>query len=194
MLLTCSAYSPTYDHSGHVNCIPKYTACLYQYQIWPTLTVKLWENSDFTGVRDCPLGTKDRFHSTGLLTKGSLVGSSQPSSKSSLISSLDPVYGNCRALLGTVGGKLYLTCANVAHQNSLCSVCQGPFSVECSTSSSHSVLLVVYSHLPIHKWPKAGCDNEFGHKWAPPIHQRVTQSLLHTVHGQLDLASCSVAV
>ena len=88
---------------------------LYLYQIWPTLTVKLWKcmkNSDFTGVRDCPLGTKDRFHSTGLLTKGSLVGSSQPSSKSSLISSLDPVYGNCRALLGTVGGKLYLTCAN----------------------------------------------------------------------------------
>ena len=88
---------------------------LYLYQIWPTLTVKLWKcmkNSDFTGVRDCPLGTKDRFHSTGLLIKGSLVGSSQPSSKSSLISSLDPVYGNCRALLGTVGGKLYLTCAN----------------------------------------------------------------------------------
>ena len=68
------------------------------------------------------------------------------------------------------------------------------FSVECSTSSSHSVLLVVYSHLPIHKWPKAGCDNEFGHKWAPPIHQRVTQSLLHTVHGQLDLASCKADV
>ena len=66
--------------------------------------------------------------------------------------------GHCR------GETVLYICANVAHQNSLCSACQGPvvsFSVECFTSSSHSILDVVYSHLPIRigMKPKAGCNH-----------------------------------
>ena len=64
--------------------------------------------------------------------------------------------GHCR------GETVLYICANVAHQNSLCRACQG--AVECKirfTSSSHSILDVVYSHL-IGMKPKAG----IGQKWA----------------------------
>ena len=72
-----------------------------------------------------------------------------------------PLERQQRALLGTVGGKLYCTCANVAHQNSLCSACQGPvvsFSVECKPLRVLDVQSspIMYSNS---NWPKAGCNN-----------------------------------